>query len=500
MLIYFRLKLIRMISRQNFDSQNRELTAISRQIVSVLSTGQFTDKILGDVRVIDNIESSNTIREDPNIAPPATDQRYQRCTLVRGNNRATLRLRLPSSFINTVWEFAINEGNQAWKFSFRSYNIRPWNTQIFHAIREADLPQVYDLLNSGRASIWDRDPSGRGVLHYAAEGCSEHGSSVVEYLVRSGADIYSFDDKGFPPLFSFEQGNLHVPDKVKESRLVAGYKAFRSHRDWIPSDPSLKVAFENCEASSDIVEKFPIYRNPPQEIIHSVLHDIWPPWNDMLPADRMKCLFPRLNVTTLSGFTSPLSMRVCLGREYIQKTFANWNTEDKIELISYSYDVLAEQSVLGSEKGVQEARLFLKDMHITNSLIDILPEADPLRCFLHRWASEEVPRFRWEVEKYTNAAHRGLKRYISEMMLLGIDIATVIEIEKKVLARQDEQSGLRAIWKRGMPFKIIAIEYSLKADNCHVWLSSPLDEWAGEFWDMIEHPERTMPGTWGEEF
>lgn len=490
-----------MTFRQSFNAQRRELTAISTHILSVSSAGQLTGDVSRDTLAINDMESSNTIDKDPNSAGPASHQPIQKISQARGRNTAGIKLRLPNLFLNPVWEFSVFRANQGWDFSLRPYNIRPLNAPIFEAILNGNFPQVCELLHSGRASIWDRDPRGRGVLAFAARSCGDHGSTVLEYLVKSGADIYSVDFQGFPPYFQFPYDGLNYVDEQINLRLVAGYKVFTNHRNWIPSHPSTKVPYENFKVTSDVIDMFPVFRNPPEEILSSVLHEMWPPWKDMPHTDRIKTLFPEFHVTTLTGWTSPQCMRACLSREYIQEKFASWDTEEKVKLIEYAFASLALQSARGLKKGIKEARLFLKDMHMTNSLINTLPEADPLRLFIHCYVGQKVRHScsrRWRDEKHMNAAQEGLNLYISEMMLLGINMATVIDIERKVLARQEEESVTRGIWNDGKPYKIIAIDYGPKADDWYLWLSNPLDEWAGEFWDMVDHPERAVPGAWIE--
>lgn len=489
-----------MTFRQSFNAHRTELTAISTRIFSISSAGQFTGGKSRDTRVITDTESSNTKDEDPDTAVPAPHQAVQRTSKAKSRNKASMKLRLSNSFLNLVWEISVYKANQGWDLKLRSYNIRPENAQIFGAILKGDLSQVCELLHSGSASIWDRDPFGRGVLDFAARGCGDHGSSVLEYLVKSGADIYGVDFDGFPPYFRLS--SLGCVAKQTDLRLVAGYKVFTSHEDWIPSRPSTEVPFENFKVTSDIIDMFPVFLNPPKEIICSVLHEMWPPWKDMPPADRIKTLFPDFSVQTLSGATDPLCIRACLSREYIQETFANWDTREKVKLLKYAFPALAEKLALGLEKDIDEARLFLKDMHMTNSLINTLAEVDSLQLFVNCYSLESYSGrkwWRWRVKKYMNAAQEGLNHYVSELMLLGIDMATVIDIERKVLAIATEKSIPRGIWHHGKMFKIIAIDYGLKADDWYLWLSSPLDEWAGEFWDMIDHPERAIPRAWEED-
>lgn len=340
-------------------------------------------------------------------------------------------------------------------------------------------------------------------MGYAARGCGDHGSTVLEYLVKSGADIYDVKFEGFPPHFNFcgdeHCVDEHCVDEQRNLRLIAGYRVFTSHRDWIPSRPSTRVPYENFKATSDIIDVFPLFRNPREEIICSVLQEMWPPWKNMSPADRLHTLFPEFNVQILTGFISPLRMRACLSHKYIQETFASWDTREKAKLIEYAFDALARELAHGSEKGIEETRLFLKDIHMTNSLINTLPEVDFLCFFIYYFARakrRELEYRRWRVKEFMNGAQEGLNHYVSELMLLGINMATIIDVERKVLARHGKKNYPRRLYHNGEPYKIIAIDYGLKADDWYLWLSNPLDEWAGEFWDMIDHPERAIPGAW----
>lgn len=342
-------------------------------------------------------------------------------------------------------------------------------------------------------------------MHYAALYCRKHGSKILEYLMKSGADIYDVDFAGFPAYYLFNR--LKHVDGQQDLNVTGAYKLFMNHRDWIPSHPRTWVPFSNCRVPGDIIEMFPIFHNPPEEIIHSVLYEMWPPWKDMSPTDRMKTLFPDrvqkwppTNISdTLSGTAiSPLCIRACLSRSYIQETFASWGIREKNKLIKYAFNALAKQLSLGAEKEIEEARLFLRDMHITNSLVDTLKSADRLFYFVFCYMTHKTSRA-MRVEKFIARCQKGLNYYISELMLFGIDMATIIDIERETPARNKERRRLgrcHHLMRNWYIYDILAIDYGLKPEDWHMWLSNPLDEWAGEFWDMIDHPERAIPGAW----
>ena len=482
--------------QQNFNAQRRELTAISTRIFSSSSGGQLTGKRSRETRAIDGTENPNTSDEDLHTAGRSSPP-IQTPSKPRHRKTGSMKLKLPYSLLSQVWELSVYKANQGWDFNLRSYTIRPRDAPIFQAIRHGDLSQVCDLLHSGTASIWDRDPGGWGVLHFAANSCKHHGSKVLEYLVQSGADIYDVDSMGKPPYYQFHHSFLPL-DEESDVRLTAGYKVFTSHRDWMPSYPRAHLPIENGKFTSDVFATFPLFRSPPEETIRSLLHEMWPPWKDMLPADRIKTLFP--NFGSSIPVMSLSSLRACLSREDIQKIFADWDTREKVELMRYAFTALAERSAFGLEKEMEATRLFLSDMHMTGDLMK-MSSFVPLLDFVQHYVSGLCFRPRpLIIAKDIGDIQEGLNCYISELMLLGINMATIIDVERKVAAMHVEKGILRrGIWYRDQWCRVMAITYGPKADDWRIWLSNPRDEWAGEFWDMIDHPERAMPGAWEED-
>lgn len=45
-------------------------------------------------------------------------------------------------------------------------------------------------------------------------------------------------------------------------------------------------------------------------------------------------------------------------------------------------------------------------------------------------------------------------------------------------------------------YRLIAVSYGPRLEDWKTYWSNPFDEWAGDFWEMLEHPEWRMPGAW----
>jgi hypothetical protein len=60
----------------------------------------------------------------------------------------------------------------------------------------------------------------------------------------------------------------------------------------------------------------------------------------------------------------------------------------------------------------------------------------------------------------------------------------------------DRYGELRVMYKR---FSII-FKYGPKPSDWQFWMIEEMDDWFLEFWDMLDHPERAMPGAWDDRF
>jgi hypothetical protein len=93
----------------------------------------------------------------------------------------------------------------------------------------------------------------------------------------------------------------------------------------------------------------------------------------------------------------------------------------------------------------------------------------------------------------------------------GIDLSEYGRKEKEL--HRDGQGrthfwfrrGGRAYVRYGQPWDMckyfsIIFKYGPKPSDWQFWLIEEMDDWFLEFWDMLDHPERAMPGAWDERF
>jgi len=133
-------------------------------------------------------------------------------------------------------------------------------------------------------------------------------------------------------------------------------------------------------------------------------------------------------------------------------------------------------------------------------------EESLLHHFVGRVANYWVPRQgskrQSQQQEVYEDVEQALRQWVSIMKQGGINLSEYAAHE------QCNQAGWREIWYPvwiETPFlyweerlPILGLSCGSTPDEWYFWWDHPGDEFAGEFWDMLEHPERAMPGAWSD--
>jgi hypothetical protein len=98
---------------------------------------------------------------------------------------------------------------------------------------------------------------------------------------------------------------------------------------------------------------------------------------------------------------------------------------------------------------------------------------------------------------------QALLTWLQTLQGFGIDLERYGKTEHKLFYQ--ESSSWRNL-ELSMPgcrggvylLRLIGLQVGPEPEDWKVWVSEPSDEFAGDFWDMLEHPERTIPGAWDD--
>jgi len=468
------------------------LAEISRLISPTSNVTLDPGGVLRDCSTNVSSEGSSFTEEASNALGWAVARRSRNVKRKTGLEPRMLRLALPTWFLGYAWELSVYQATQGFTINLQTYRIRPRNADIFLAIQTGNIVRMRQLLSSGEASIYDRNQIGYGLLHYAAARCmdDDDGAGILESLVKCGADVNAVTFEGLPVQYFLGASSLK-DNKIRRSRMERGYKTLISQPDWITPVPTTLV--QGGQGWSDAL---PLFEDIPEAVVRFALKEMWPPWDERTLSDRIDTIFPRGG--RFWGIPCPSAIRLLLDPERLQNSVSNCDAQRKLVLARYAVSTLASQNARGLYGDYNAARSFLKDMLTSVAYSDIFALiGSPIVVFIdtYLWLSrDQDDSVQSEIRRITS----GLRCYMSEMLRLGINVNTIIETERQ--GRQLNYDQQITSYVRDGSYSVFGLGSGSEANDWHLWLSNPLDEWAGEFWDMIDHPERAIPGAFEEEW
>ncbi|RMY76156.1 hypothetical protein D0862_13796 [Hortaea werneckii] len=96
------------------------------------------------------------------------------------------------------------------------------------------------------------------------------------------------------------------------------------------------------------------------------------------------------------------------------------------------------------------------------------------------------------------AVQQRFQRWLFLLAMAGVDLSRFAKREAR-LFRRHWRASQRVLWKSFFQHcEVIALRFGSKATEWGLWVSHPGDCYSGLFWDMVEHPERSIPGAWTE--
>ena len=116
-----------------------------------------------------------------------------------------------------------------------------------------------------------------------------------------------------------------------------------------------------------------------------------------------------------------------------------------------------------------------------------LSRLDPSGCtplFVMSWVA------RWHGGHDGSLQH--LRRWVAAVARGNVDLCAYGDIEHKHWPKRRELNG---DWRRNGS-GMIGLAYGPRPADWWIWYDHPGDLFAGTFWDMLEHPERAIPGVW----
>lgn len=107
--------------------------------------------------------------------------------------------------------------------------------------------------------------------------------------------------------------------------------------------------------------------------------------------------------------------------------------------------------------------------------------------------------FKSEHDKISAQLNRLWQDWIEELKVAGVNVKGFSQTLSNLVSIQGSPLEFTIGCKAKIKVRVLSAVYCTNIEDCRLWVSWPLDEWAGEFWNWVENPEIHIPGSWVED-
>ncbi|KAL4804697.1 hypothetical protein BDV18DRAFT_26868 [Aspergillus unguis] len=409
------------------------------------------------------------------------------------------RIQHPSWLTQKAWDMQVQKSHDGWKALLRPWSVRPSDTDIFLHVEAGSTSAVLQELRSNRASLHDRDPEGLTLLHYAAKSGQ---FEVLQELIEMGLDPYETDWCGDDALMYVYLCMMN-PVSIKKAHcfmlskgiLDAEIDAFLAPRGHNSSYLHLQVWRVH-----GLLEFIATHSRPDlyQSLNNSLCHILWG-WVDpsvllnVLQDEKKPCLSP-------AAFRAQLS----------ESGSGSLNTFAQVYLIrvgqqestAHSWRALARWvlSCIQIKDLCRTSNQTQSQVPITPLLYGLIFSMPSLTLSARRARSPQ--RARHDLSK-------ALKSWLEDVQLCGVDLKEYGRYELSLFQSNDWLSTQR--WTDlgpNLDFEYQDADFADSGPRLKSFLFGPrpedwvliwddaVEEYASEFWDMIDDQPPPVPGGW----
>ncbi|TGO57569.1 hypothetical protein BCON_0064g00390 [Botryotinia convoluta] len=488
------------LSKSRHDEQVRLATQQFSEMVEIRNTLHSFNSAASIITTQQQISSNTTSLSITSSANTASGFRSTR-TLSKHQKILNAKLRLP--FFSGVWELcAYQQSTSRWAFTLRTYSIVDYSAPIMELARDGDVAGMQQLFQTRQASPFDVDKHGETLLHVGATFGKQN---VCQFLMDQGLDTNIEDCLGFPAWSaSFSLFDDNTDDFATIQYLVSRSDFDVIHDLWILLDRALYITPESFKWLLQSTED-PIHEKSHRERALLVLaifkrmkmgmQDlIWLMFDDI---DMETCV---QNLKQAEFFTLLERIIYCLGFLMADDRIIGGRSR-----LMASYDECSEDHV----NLIHDIFLFGSKYH---NLKDAYKGCHySFFCQLLRGALEPIYHVtrggkNVGIDRLEQYFQNSIETWLDQIISVGIDLIEYGQWEKRM------QDGNRlydfiSFRRSRYPYTIyhyvvslLSFTYGPKRSDWQFWFniepSFMCSGYLEEFWDMVENPERQMPGAW----
>ncbi|KAI9651044.1 hypothetical protein NHQ30_001081 [Ciborinia camelliae] len=431
-------------------------------------------------------------------------------TLSKHQKIINAKLRLP--FFSGVWEFlSYRQSTFEWGFKFRTYNVVKYDAPIMRLARMGDVAGMQRLFQSGQASLSDVTNFGETLLHFAT---TYNYYNACRFLIEQGADPNAKDIWGHSVT---KQTFIWNPDRQDLSPLIH-YLTPMMDFDII-NELLLDGSGMVCGLGSSDLELF-------EWLIHSTEIPVH------LRSDRERALLVLGISARMISSNMPHFVWTILGGRNMETCVQNMSNEEFWKLLSNIADALGDSLNRNIIEGHMDVKASLKvipdaEPASQEALQEILSLArdtlsaglkhhcmfvdytstTPLRQLLgqHIYNLGHRSKTLVEIDLRKSQFANPIGIWLDQLTSAGFDIVEYGRWEK-TMHRTNQNNWIRCLYEKidtcysCYYFRWISFTYGPEKSDWQFWFTfEPKWMYFGElaeFWDMVDHPERQMPGAW----
>ena len=345
--------------------------------------------------------------------------------------------RLPVWLTRHAWDIAFERAAGCWTMSFQSYQVIPWMSHPAEMLcRTNDAQGLQRLLQERQLCIHDEfELHHVSVLLYAAF----HGATdVVNLLIKSGADA------------SCLQRVMHFFPWINDEAHPASLEAISTQARFL---------HETLDGNSN-----------PFLAAASKDPDIWDTEDRLILLDRTLCLIsPQLFFDILG----PLEMET---KEAADSALVQCSI---LHMFARQW---ASQIVIDPASARTWRSRWSNAVEAHSQSSDLLHARD---------AYNDTPFMRFLQVVARQRLASGIRTWIDALQSAGIDLIRYGQIELQCIQQHpDFRSTLLD------SYGFITFSYGAEPEDWQLWFLHPGDSFAGSFWESVQEPYMSMPGSW----
>ncbi|OTA87357.1 hypothetical protein M434DRAFT_35401 [Hypoxylon sp. CO27-5] len=393
----------------------------------------------------------------------------------------------PTWLSQRSWELHSIKANGNWQCNLISYSIVPEDSKVLGLAAYGSPQDMQKLFDAGLASPYDCNHFGWTLLHQAA---IYHNVEMIRYLIRIGlSPSPSSSGKSYPAhVFPFRAGDPYsdaVQQILSDTTLAKKFLVF-SELDF-EYDESIQDSSANCHCISGLYSI---------EVFKALLPYQCPLHQNLPLASRVKAAALALN----SWDFCPDVVRFMLEPEWSTNPQAISRNAGTSILIDTALQLIS--SVCDRESTRRTAA------SVFTFAVDVIRRfhaADPdTMCSKEDGTTVLVEVLHWPLRShygnhtlYFKATSLVLTVWLEALKQAGVDLNAYGRCEREIFAYNEfiHYFG-RVFHDCDLSSYLVDFSYGPEPDDWKLYWREPSDEFAGDFWKLIEDPPLHIPGSW----